>query len=60
MNPEALVRPALADGRLIELVPGCDLLVPLHWHVVRGAPVQLHDFGRCVLEAAGAVLVRAA
>lgn len=35
LNPEALVRPLLDEGRLVELVPGRVLDVPLWWQVSR-------------------------
>lgn len=35
MNPQPLVDAYLAAGRLVELVPGCPLDVPLHWQHVR-------------------------
>lgn len=35
MNPQPLVDAHLAAGRLVELVPGCPLDVPLHWQHAR-------------------------
>lgn len=35
LNPEPLIAPHLADGRLCELVPGAHLDVPLHWQFAR-------------------------
>jgi LysR family transcriptional regulator (chromosome initiation inhibitor) len=42
MNPESLVRSHLAAGRLVELLPGRPLDVPLHWQAAQlpMAPLQ--------------------
>lgn len=55
MNPEPLVREALAQGRLQELVPGRPLGVPLYWQCRQGLPVAA-ALTREVLAAAAAVL----
>ena len=48
MNPEPLVRPALADGRLVELLPGATLDVPLHWQTPRALDAALDPISRTV------------
>ncbi|MCA6215480.1 LysR family transcriptional regulator ArgP [Ideonella sp. B7] len=55
MNPEPLVREALAQGCLQELVPGRPLGVPLYWQCRQGLPVAA-ALTREVLAAAAAVL----
>lgn len=52
MNPEALVREALADGRLVELIPGRPLDIPLYWQVNRLAAERLTGLTRQVMTAA--------
>ena len=49
MNPEPLVRPHLAAGRLVELVRGTALVVPLHWHHTRLAPAAVERLTRAVV-----------
>ncbi|ALG70885.1 LysR family transcriptional regulator [Azospirillum thiophilum] len=51
MNPEPLVADHLAAGRLVELVPGRPLDVPLHWQQSRIASTTLADLSRAVLRA---------
>ncbi len=52
MNPAALVAAALADGRLVELVPGSGLTVDLHWQHPRAAAPLLQRLTRAVQGAA--------
>jgi LysR family transcriptional regulator (chromosome initiation inhibitor) len=49
MNPEPLVRPHLAAGRLVELVPSTALEVPLYWHHARLAPAAVDRLTRAVV-----------
>lgn len=56
MNPEPLVRAALARGDLVELVPGQTLAVPLHWQHRRRSSAALDALSRAVQRAATAVL----
>lgn len=49
MNPEPLVRSHLAAGRLVELLPGRPLDVPLHWQVAQLPMTQLQSLTRQVL-----------
>lgn len=53
MNPEALVRDHLSTGRLVELVPGAVLEVPLYWQVNRLIADRLADLTRAVVDTAG-------
>lgn len=57
LNPAPLVRDHLAAGRLLELVPGAGLDVPLFWQVNRLAADRLHALTRNVVEAARRELV---
>ena len=56
MNPAALVAEALQNGRLVELLPGQPLWVPLHWQHPRHAPPMLQGLTLAVLAAARANL----
>lgn len=51
MNPDPLVADHLAAGRLVELVPGRPLDVPLHWQQSRIAGTALAELSRAVLRA---------
>ncbi|MDG3439304.1 LysR family transcriptional regulator ArgP [Nitrospirillum amazonense] len=57
MNPAQLVRGHLDAGRLVELVPGAILDVPLFWQVSRLAADQLSDLSRRVATTAKRELV---
>jgi LysR family transcriptional regulator (chromosome initiation inhibitor) len=57
MNPEALVRPHLATGALVELAPGSALDVPLHWQFTRLAAPALAPLTRSIRAHAGRALV---
>jgi LysR family transcriptional regulator (chromosome initiation inhibitor) len=48
LHPEALIAPFLADGSLVELVPGTPLDVPLHWQHARAASAWLEGLSRRV------------
>ncbi|WP_326539508.1 LysR family transcriptional regulator ArgP [Pseudorhodoferax sp.] len=52
LNPEALVRPALADGRLVELLPGKVLDLALWWQASRLAVPLLQQLGEHVQQQA--------
>jgi LysR family transcriptional regulator (chromosome initiation inhibitor) len=52
MNPQALARPHLAARRLVELVPGRAIDVPLHWQSSRLALPALTRLTDAVLAAA--------
>lgn len=56
MNPQALVQPQLAARRLVELVPGQAVDVPLHWQVSRLALPALADLTAAVRAAASQAL----
>ncbi|HYD39338.1 MAG TPA: LysR family transcriptional regulator ArgP [Anaeromyxobacter sp.] len=56
MNPELLARPHLEAGRLVELVPGVPIDVPLHWQHPRLAPPILERLTAAVIAAARASL----
>lgn len=58
MNPELLARPHLAAGRLVELVPGTPIDVPLHWQHPRLAPPILERLTAAVTAAARGALLR--
>jgi len=49
MNPEPLVRSHLAAGRLVELLPGRPLNVPLHWQAAQLPMAQLQTLTRHVM-----------
>lgn len=56
LNPEPLVRDALAAGRLIALVPDRPLDLPLDWQIVRLPGAALATLTRAVRKAAKASL----
>ena len=56
MNMQAMVRPLLARGELVELVPGQTLAVPLYWQHRRRGLAVLDTLSRAVLRAAATVL----
>ncbi|KAA0583601.1 LysR family transcriptional regulator ArgP [Azospirillum sp. B21] len=56
MNPDPLVADHLAAGRLVELVPGRPLDVPLHWQQSRIAGTALAELSGAVLRAGRRVL----
>lgn len=59
LNPLPLAAPHLAAGRLVELVPGRPLDVPLHWQSARLGSVLLRTLTRTVVAAARERLERA-
>lgn len=58
MQPEALARPHIAAGRLVELVPDAPLDVPLYWTVARLHAGPLRALSEAVGRAARAQLRR--
>jgi LysR family transcriptional regulator, chromosome initiation inhibitor len=57
MNPELLVAPHLACGKLVELVPDTPLDVPLHWQFTRLAAPALGPLTDAIRRSARALLV---
>jgi len=57
LHPQVLIAPQLADGSLVELVPGAPLDVPLHWQQARAASALLDGLTRQVLAAARSALL---
>jgi LysR family transcriptional regulator, chromosome initiation inhibitor len=57
MNPEVLVRPHLASGALVELIPDTPLDVPLFWQFTRLAAPALRPLTDAVRKAAAGTLV---
>lgn len=58
MFPQGMVASQLADGSLVELVPGTPLDVPLHWQTARAASGLLDGLTRQIVAAARAALLR--
>lgn len=56
MFPQAMVAPQLADGSLVELMPGTPLDVPLHWQTARAASGLLDGLTRQIVAAARGAL----
>ena len=52
LNPTQLARDHLASGRLVELIPGAVLTVPLFWQVNRLAADRLADLTKSIVETA--------
>jgi LysR family transcriptional regulator (chromosome initiation inhibitor) len=52
MNPRSLVQEHLRAGRLVELVPGLELAVPLYWQVSRLAAPLLRQLTQAVVASA--------
>lgn len=57
LNPASLVAAPLAEGRLVELIPGAVLDVPLYWQVNRLAADMLAPLSRSITSAARRELV---
>ncbi|WP_299982280.1 LysR family transcriptional regulator ArgP [uncultured Ruegeria sp.] len=57
MNPESLVRPAIADGRLCEVIPDTPLDVELTWQVGRVLAPALAPLTKAVRRAAAQTLI---
>lgn len=58
LNPTELVADHLAAGRLVELVPGAHLDVPLFWQMNRLTADRLSDLTRAVVDTARRALVQ--
>ena len=58
LHPEALIRPHLAAGSLVELVPDTPLDVPLYWQTARAASSLLDGLSREVRTAANLALLQ--
>jgi LysR family transcriptional regulator, chromosome initiation inhibitor len=58
MNVQAMVRPLLEAGELVELVPGSPLDVPLYWQVARRVEGSLEELTRAVRQGARLSLVQ--
>ena len=56
LHPEALIAGHLRAGRLVELVPGTALDVPLYWQHARAATSVMEGLSRAVLAAAARAL----
>jgi LysR family transcriptional regulator (chromosome initiation inhibitor) len=56
MNPSLLVQEHLRAGRLVELLPGRELAVPLYWQVSRLAVPMLRQLTEAVVAGAHAAL----
>ncbi|WP_126976114.1 ArgP/LysG family DNA-binding transcriptional regulator [Frigidibacter oleivorans] len=59
MNPESLVRPHLAAGRLVELQPGRPLDTPLYWQWARLAAPALAPLTAAIRAAAARAMIPA-
>lgn len=59
MNPVHLVKEHLAAGRLVELIPGKTLDIPLYWHINRLAADRLSALTQTVTEVARRTLLQA-
>ncbi|MCB5408463.1 LysR family transcriptional regulator ArgP [Pseudogemmobacter faecipullorum] len=57
MNPEGLIREALARGRLCELIPGSYTDIALYWQVTRLAAPALKPLSREIRRAAATALI---
>ncbi len=56
MHPPLMIGPQLADGSLVELLPGNDLEIPMYWAHARNAQASLQRLTDCVIQAAAAWL----
>ena len=56
MHPPLMVGPQLADGSLVQLLPGNDLDIPMYWVHARNAQASLQRLTGCVIHAAAAWL----
>lgn len=57
MNPEPLIASHLAAGRLVEIIPGTPLDVPLNWQFTRLSARTLSPLTEAIRQAARAALV---
>lgn len=56
MHPPLMIGPQLAEGSLVELLPGNDLDIPMYWAHARNAQASLQRLTDCVIQAAAACL----
>ncbi len=57
INPASLVQAHLDEGRLVQVVPGVELPVPLYWHCVQKPGALLVLLGQAVSQHARATLM---
>ncbi len=56
MHPPLMIGAQLAEGSLVELLPGNDLDIPMYWAHARNAQASLQRVTDCVIQAAAASL----
>ncbi len=56
MHPPLMIGAQLAEGSLVELLPGNDLYIPMYWAHARNAQASLQRLTDCVIQAAAACL----
>ncbi|WP_280189154.1 HTH-type transcriptional regulator ArgP [Delftia sp. PS-11] len=56
MHPPLMIGQQLADGSLVQLLPGNDLEIPMYWAHARNAQASLQRLTHCVIQAAAAWL----
>lgn len=56
MHPPLMIGAQLAEGSLVELLPGNDLDIPMYWAHARNAQASLQRLTDCVIQAAAAWL----
>ncbi|EZP62949.1 HTH-type transcriptional regulator ArgP [Delftia sp. RIT313] len=56
MHPPPMIGAQLAEGSLVELLPGNDLDIPMYWAHARNAQASLQRLTDCVIQAAAACL----
>ncbi|WP_202758417.1 HTH-type transcriptional regulator ArgP [Delftia acidovorans] len=56
MHPPLMIGAQLAEGSLVELLPGNDLDIPMYWAHARNAQASLQRLTDCVIKAAAACL----
>lgn len=56
MHPPPMIGAQLAEGSLVELLPGNDLDIPMYWAHARNAQASLQRLTDCVIQAAAAYL----
>jgi LysR family transcriptional regulator (chromosome initiation inhibitor) len=56
MHPPQMIAAQLADGSLVELLPGSELDIPMYWAHARTAQASLQRLTDCVIQAAAAFL----
>jgi LysR family transcriptional regulator, chromosome initiation inhibitor len=56
MHPPLMIGAQLAEGSMVELLPGNDLDIPMYWAHARNAQASLQRLTDCVIQAAAACL----